>query len=197
MGAYQNIGYDSASDVNTIAFDLQNLHVDQAVTAGDSLVLSGGRKMTWDLTWDTSGALNSIILFGLIDDQSMIFNGSDVNLSHLSSDSLGVNIIHSSIQVCGFALPQDSDDCRADRILGINRDVEDEWGDIVSSNNPIVNYLSSETDLKITSFNGAYEANDFVIGIETTAVPLPGALVFFSSSLCLVFVRLKAGSNRL
>ncbi|MAV75476.1 MAG: hypothetical protein CL691_02480 [Cellvibrionales bacterium] len=197
LGAYQNIGYDPESDMNTIAVDLQNLNTDQAVTAGVSLVLSGGRKMTWDLTWDTSVALNSIVLFGLVDDQSLIINGSNVNLSNSSSDSIGLNIIHSSTQVCGFALPQYSDDCRTDRILGINRDVEDEWGDIVSSNNPIVNYLSGETDLKITSFNGAYEANDFVIGIETTAVPVPGAFLLFSSSLFLAFIRSKMGASSL
>ncbi|MDG2473126.1 MAG: hypothetical protein P8M71_08460 [Pseudomonadales bacterium] len=197
LGAYQNIGYDSASDVNTIAVDLQNLNTDQAVTAGVSLVLSGGREMTWDLTWDASVTLNSIVLFGLAGDQSLIINGKAVDLSDLSSSVLGLDIKYSSTQICGFSLPQVSDDCRTDRIVGINRNVEDEFGDIVSSNDPVVNYLRDETDLKITSFNGAYDAKDFVIGIETTAVPLPGALLFFSSSLCLVFVRLKAGSNRL
>ena len=60
-----------------------------------------------------------------------------------------------------------------------------------------MNYLSDETDLKVTSFNGAHEANDFVIGIDTTAVPLPGALLLFSSSLCLVFIRSKVGGNML
>ena len=55
----------------------------------------------------------------------------------------------------------------------------------------------AETDLKVTSFNGAYEANDFVVDIDTTAVPLPGALLLFSSSLGLVFIRSKVGGNRL
>ena len=154
--------------------------------------------MTWDLTWDTSVALNSIVLFGLVGDQALIVNGSPINLASSSSDSFGLNIIHSSTQVCGFALPQESNAvCYTDRILGFNTNIEDEWGDIVSSNNPIVNYLNAETDLKVTSFNGAKEANDFVVGIDTTAVPLPGALLLFSSSLCLVFIRSKAGSNRL
>ena len=89
LGAYQNVGYDSESDANTIAVELQNLNTDQAVTAGVSLVLSGGMKMTWDLTWDTSVALNNIVLFGLVDDQSLIINGSNVNLSNSSSDSIG------------------------------------------------------------------------------------------------------------
>ncbi|HCH19755.1 MAG TPA: hypothetical protein DEX33_00035 [Cellvibrionales bacterium] len=196
LGAYQNVGYDSESDVNTIAVDLQNLNTDQAVTAGVSLVLSGGRKMTWDLTWDTSVALNSIVLFGL-KDQSLIINGTAVDLSDMSSSVLGLDIKHSETSVCGYALPQDTMDCRTDRLLGINRNTTTLWGQVTSSNGAGVNYLSDSAGLKITSFNGAYEANDFVIGIETTAVPLPGALLFFSSSLCLVFLRLKTGSNRL
>ena len=199
LGAYQNVGYsDADAAVNTINVNLQNTNSDQTNTGPVSLVLSGGRQMTWDLTWDTSVALNSIVLFGLVGDQSLIINDTAVDLASSNSDSFGLNIIHSSTQVCGFALPQESNanDCYTDRILGINRDEDDGW-EIVSSNDPIVNYLSSETDLKITNFNGAYEANDFVVGIDTTAVPLPGALLLFSSSLCLVFIRSKVGGNRL
>ena len=197
LGAYRNIGYSADAAVNTINVNLQNINLDQTNTGPVSLVLSGGREMTWDLTWDTSVILNNIVLFGLVGNQSLVVNNSPINLANSSSDSFGLNIIHSSMQICGFALPQESDDCRTDRIVGINRDEEDEWGDIVSSNSPIVNYLNDETDLKVTSFNGAYEANDFIVGIDTTAVPLPGAFLLFSSSLCLVFVRSKVGSNRL
>jgi len=198
LGVYRNIGYSPNAVVNTINVNLQNTNLDETNTGPVSLVLSGGRQMTWDLTWDASVALNRIVLFGLVGDQSLIINDTAVDLASSNSDSFGLNIIHSSTQVCGFALPQGSNaDCYTDKILGINRDVEDDWGDIRSTNNPIVNYLSSETDLQITNFNGAYEANDFVIGIDTTAVPLPGALMLFSSSLCLIFIRSKVGGNRL
>lgn len=202
LGAYQNIGYDSAGGENTISVDLQNINQDQTNTGGVSLVLSGGQQMTWDLTWDTTVALNSIILFGLVGEkdmprQSLIINGSAVDLTNLSNNELGLNIIHSSQQVCGFALPQNSDQCRTDRIVGINRNIEDEFGDSVSSNDPIINYLGEETGLKITSFNGAYEANNFVIGIDTTAVPLPSALFLFSSSLYLVFAGKRIRRNQL
>ena len=199
LGVYKNIVYSADAAVNSINVNLQNSNLDQTNTGPVSLVLSGGRQMTWDLTWNASVALKSIVLFGLVGDQSLIVNGSPINLASSSSDSFGLNIIHSSTQVCGYALPQESNanNCYTDRILGINRDVEDEWGDIVSSNNPIVNYLNAETDLKVTSFNGAYEANDFVVDVDTTAVPLPSALLLFSSSLCLIFIRSKVGGNRL
>ena len=193
LGAYRNVGYSSNAAVNTINVDLQNINTSQTITAPVSLVLAGGRQMTWDLTWNTSVALNSIVLFGLVGDQSLIINDTAVDLASSYSDSFGLNIIHSSTQVCGFALPQISDDCRTDRIVGINRDVEDEWGDIFSTNNPIVNYLSSETDLKITNFNGASEANDFVIGIETSEVPLPAGIYLFLSGL--VGLGLMRGRN--
>lgn len=196
LGAYQNVGYSADAAVNTINVDLQNINSSQTNTDAVSLVLAGGRQMTWNLTWDTSVALNSIVLFGL-KDQSLIINSTAVDLSDMSSSVFGLDIKHSETSVCGYALPQDTMDCRTDRLLGINRDTTTPWGQVTSSNVAGVNYLSDSTGLKITSFNGAYEANDFVIGIETTAVPLPGALLFFSSSLCLVFVRLKAGSNRL
>lgn len=195
LGAYQNIDY-AASAVNTINVDLQNINLSQTNTGAVSLVLTGGRLMTWNLTWDTSVALNSIALFGL-NDQSLIINGTVVDLSDMSSSVLGLDIKHSETRVCGYALPQDTMDCRTDRLLGINRDTITPWGQVTSSNVAGVNYLSDSAGLKITSFNGAYKANDFVIGIETTAVPLPGALLFFSSSICLVFVRLKTGINKL
>ena len=71
------------------------------------------------------------------------------------------------------------------RILGIP----------IFTNSLNMNYLAQKTDLKVTNFNGAGEANDFVVGIDTTAVPLPGALLLFISSLCLVFFLPKARIN--
>ena len=197
LGAYQNVGYSSNPLVNTINVDLQNINPSQTNTAPVSLVLAGGRQMTWDLTWNDSVALNSIVLFGLVADQSLIINGTAVDLSDMSNSVLELDIKHSDISACGYALPQNSMDCRTDRLLGINRDTTDFMGLVTSTNGANVNYLADETALKVTSFNGAYEANDFVVGIDTTAVPLPGALLLFSSSLCLVFIRSKAGSNSL
>ena len=179
LGVYQNIDY-AAATVNTINVDLQNINLSQTNTGAVSLVLTGGRQMTWNLTWDTSVALNSIVLFGL-NDQSLIINSTAVDLSDMSSSVFGLDIKHSETSVCGYALPQDTMDCRTDRLLGINRDTTAPWGQVTSSNVADANYLSNSTGLKITSFNGAYDAKDFVIGIETTAVPLPGALLFFSS----------------
>ena len=197
LGAYQNVGYSADAAVNTINVDLQNINPSQTNTEAVSLVLAGGRQMTWNLTWDTSVALNNIVLFGLVADQSLIINGTAVDLSDMSNSVLELDIKHSDISACGYALPQNSMDCRTDRLLGINRDTTDFMGLVTSTNGANVNYLADETALKVTSFNGAYEANDFVVGIDTTAVPLPGALLLFSSSLCLVFIRSKAGSNSL
>ena len=197
LGVYQNIDYAAAA-VNTINVDLQNINLSQTNTGAVSLVLTGGRQMTWNLTWDTSVALNSIVLFSLDDaGHSLIINDTTVDFSDMSNSDLGLDIKHSEIPICGYALPQNSMNCRTDRLLGINRDTTDFMGFVTSTNGANVNYLADETALKVTSFNGAYEANDFVVGIDTAAVPLPGALLLFSSSLCLVFIRSKAGNNKL
>ena len=123
LGAYQNVGYSADAAVNTINVDLQNINPSQTNTEAVSLVLAGGRQMTWNLTWDTSVALNNIVLFGLVADQSLIINGTVVDLSDMSNSVLGLDIKHSDTSACGYALPQNSMDCRTDRLLGINRDL--------------------------------------------------------------------------
>ena len=152
--------------------------------------------MTWDLTLDDSVDLNSIVLFGLVGDQSLLINNTTIDLINNSNSFLGIDIKHSEISVCGYALPQDSLDCKTDELLGINQETNF-YGIPIFTNSLNMNYLAQKTDLKVTNFNGAYEANDFVVGIDTTAVPLPGALLLFISSLCLVSFRSKAFINRL
>ena len=196
LGAYQNMGFSLEESVKTISVDVKNVTETQTNTGGVSLVLSGGREMIWDVTWDTSVALNSIVLFGLAGNQSLIINGTPIDLSDMSSSVLGLDIKHSETNICGYALPQDTTDCRTDRMLGINQITNNLVGMQVSSNSANIDYLANETGLKVTSFNGAYEANSFVVGIDTTAVPLPGAFFLFSSTLYLVFASKKVKSNR-
>ena len=192
LGAYQNISYSADPAVDTINVDIQNTNSSLANTGAVSLILSGGRQVKWDLTWDTSVDLKSIILFALDEDEkhSLAINGENINLISMSSSFMDLDIKHSDIDICGVALPQGSNaDCFTDKILGINSYNEDEWGEIFSSNEFLVNYLSQETHLKVTNFNGAYEADNFVVEIDTTAVPLPSAYILFLPPFCLIFGR--------
>lgn len=193
LGAHQSINFGDVSPDNNVAVNINNLNAvgdgGGSATGPVSLVLSASESLVWNLAIDDSVQINNIFLFS-VNDQMLNINGQSVALSAGSAQIFdGIHIETSAVEVCGYTLPTDGQGCNTDSILGINQQSFDIF-DIESNTNPLgVNYLGQLTDLRVTSFNGSYLVDGFDIGINSTAVPLPGALVLFVSALGLIVSR--------
>ncbi len=193
LGAHQSTNFgDAVSPNNNIAVNINNLNAGDGGapnTGPVSLVLSASESLVWNLAIDDSVQINNIFLFS-VNDQMLNINGQSVSLTGGNVQLFdGIHIETSTVEVCGYTLPTDGQGCNTDSILGINQQTFDIF-DIESNTNPLgVDYLGQLTDLKVTSFNGSYLVDSFDIGINSAAVPLPGALICFVSALGLIVSR--------
>ncbi len=195
LGAHETSLHSSDSAVNgcgspgepacndVLRVNLTNLNPN-AQTDGVSLLLTASQSVTWDLVYDVNAGidLRSIFIFGSsFNGQSLKINGTDVVIADsIQAEASPLNIAVSPNRICAFAHPVPESGCSTDDLLG--------YGGFPFS------FLSLETALEVTNFNGSEYVDQFdvVISSSVTAVPVPAALVLFSSALAgLIGVRIK------
>ena len=186
LGAHETINFDVTAENPTsdpnISVTVNNTNGSGATTGGVSLVLSAAESLQWNLVIDSSVQLNNIYIFGL-GSQQLSINGSTITLVSGAATFSDIDIIEGEV-VCGYTLPDNGEGCFTDEILGINMGELSNLGD--------ADFLGDLTDSDVTNFNGSYLVDSFNVDINTTAIPVPSALILFSSALALLIRRKSA-----
>ena len=194
LGAHENINHFSSNGTdNDVSVQLNNINAGNAATGDVSLVISGAEALDWVISLEAGGNINlkTIYVFGL-EPQTLTINGESLMTDELGEFWNSTRIERSPVPVCGYTLPANGQGCDTDRLLGINRTVVDMFGFPTNTNPAGDNYLADLVGPggpRLTSFNGTYFADGFVVDIDSVVVPLPPAIAMMGFALSALFGR--------